>query len=159
MIAVAAISRNRIIGYKNSIPWHEPEDFKWFKELTTGGTLIMGRQTFVSLPKILPNRKHIVITRNPFLDINDPHNQVTFVTSKVHSYMSQIKNDDKTFLIGGEQIFQQFLSYCKELYLTVLNYEVVGDKLFPAFEYFFQKDYTVVKQSANFEVRHYVRII
>jgi dihydrofolate reductase len=65
MIAVAAMSQNRVIGRGGTIPWHLPEDFKWFKQLTTGGIVLMGRKTFESLPKPLPNRTNVVFTRSP----------------------------------------------------------------------------------------------
>jgi dihydrofolate reductase len=65
MIAVAAMSQNRVIGRGGTIPWHLPEDFKWFKQLTTGGLVLMGRKTFASLPKPLPNRTNVVFTRSP----------------------------------------------------------------------------------------------
>lgn len=65
MKAVVAMARNRVIGNGGQIPWHLPEDFKWFKELTTGGIVLMGRKTFASLPKPLPNRTNVVFTRGP----------------------------------------------------------------------------------------------
>jgi dihydrofolate reductase len=70
--AVAAMSENRVIGRDGQIPWHLPEDFKWFKELTTGGIVVMGRKTFASLPKPLPNRTNVVFTRAPRLLARDP---------------------------------------------------------------------------------------
>ena len=71
MKAVAAMSLNRVIGRDGEIPWHLPEDFKWFKELTTGGIVLMGRKTFASLPKPLPNRTNVVFTRGPRLLSHD----------------------------------------------------------------------------------------
>jgi dihydrofolate reductase len=70
--AVAAMSLNRVIGRGGEIPWHLPEDFRWFKELTTGGIVLMGRKTFASLPKPLPNRSNVVFTRAPRLLAKDP---------------------------------------------------------------------------------------
>ncbi len=72
MIAIAAMSLNRVIGNGGQIPWHLPEDFKWFKQLTTGGIVLMGRKTFNSLPKPLPNRTNVVFTRAPMTLARDP---------------------------------------------------------------------------------------
>ena len=72
MIAIAAMSLNRAIGVDGKIPWHLPEDFKWFKQLTTGGIVLMGRKTFLSLPKPLPNRTNVVFTRAPRLLAREP---------------------------------------------------------------------------------------
>ena len=71
MIAIAAMSLNRVIGADGKIPWHLPEDFKWFKKLTTGGIVLMGRKTFLTLPKPLPNRTNVVFTRGPRALAND----------------------------------------------------------------------------------------
>lgn len=73
MKAVVAMSQNRVIGRDGGIPWHLPEDFKWFKELTTGGIVLMGRRTFWSLPKPLPNRTNVVFTRGPKALANNPN--------------------------------------------------------------------------------------
>ena len=70
--AVAAMSLNRVIGRDGQIPWHLPEDFRWFKELTMGGIVLMGRKTFASLPKPLPNRTNVVFTRAPRLLAKEP---------------------------------------------------------------------------------------
>ena len=72
MKAIAAMSLNRVIGVDGKIPWHLPEDFKWFKQLTTGGIVLMGRKTFLSLPKPLPNRTNVVFTRGPTMLARDP---------------------------------------------------------------------------------------
>ncbi len=72
MKAVAAMSLNRVIGRGSEIPWHLPEDFRWFKQLTAGGIVLMGRKTFASLPKPLPNRTNVVFTRGPRLLSRDP---------------------------------------------------------------------------------------
>ena len=72
MIALAAMSLNRVIGVDGKIPWHLPEDFKWFKKITTGGIVLMGRKTFLSLPKPLPNRTNVVFTRAPRMLARDP---------------------------------------------------------------------------------------
>ena len=72
MIALAAMSLNRVIGCGGKIPWHLPEDFRWFKQRTTGGIVLMGRKTFLSLPKPLPNRTNVVFTRGPRMLARDP---------------------------------------------------------------------------------------
>src|SRR5258708_24400890 len=78
MIALAAMSLNRVIGRDNKIPWHLPEDFQWFKKLTTGHFVLMGRKTFESLGRPLPNHTNIVVTRAPLKLARDPRFKATF---------------------------------------------------------------------------------
>lgn len=121
------MSENRVIGHGSKIPWHLPEDFKWFKKVTTGQVVIMGRKTYDSIGKPLPNRTTLVLSRTPI--------QIAGV--QVFSDLSQIDpgSDSRDFFIcGGAQIYEQALPICSDLYLTRVKRQVEGDILFPAFE-------------------------
>jgi dihydrofolate reductase len=126
--AIAAMSLNRVIGSGNKIPWHLPEDFKWFKKLTTGQVVVMGRKTFESIGRPLPNRTTIVVSRSP-----DPIAGIHKVND-----LSQINPGEfsgrELFICGGAQIYQQTLPLCSDLYLTLVNRTVEGDTFFPPFE-------------------------
>lgn len=148
MKAIAAMSLNRMIGVGGRIPWHLPEDFKWFKQMTTGKVVLMGRKTFESLGKPLPNRTNIVVTR---------HGAIPGVTT-----ISSLDAFDpgeyaqEVFVIGGAEIYAQTLPRCSDLYLTVVKREVEGDTFFPEFESMFDL-VGVVLEHPEFEVRHYRR--
>jgi dihydrofolate reductase len=88
--AIAAMSLNRVIGRDNKIPWHLPEDFKWFKKLTTGHFVLMGRKTFESLGRPLPNRTNIVVTRSPQRLARDPHFKATFGQARVGHWKARL---------------------------------------------------------------------
>jgi dihydrofolate reductase len=145
--AVAAMSLNRVIGQGNKIPWHLPEDFKWFKKLTTGHILVMGRKTFESIGRPLPNRTTIVLSRTGFANPG-----VKTVTS-----LGQIEVANEAaevFICGGADVYQQALPLCSDLYLTLVKRTVDGDAFFPAFEERFE----LVEQIADnveFSIRRY----
>src|SRR6186997_3230653 len=90
MKAIAAMSLNRVIGRDNKIPWHLPEDFRWFKKLTTGHFVLMGRKTFESLGRPLPNRTNIVVTRTPTRLARDPQFRETFGSARVGHWTARI---------------------------------------------------------------------
>lgn len=127
LIAIAAMSLNRVIGNGNRIPWHLPEDFKWFKATTTGHVIVMGRKTFESIGKPLPNRETIVLSRSAW-----SHPGV----KTIHS-LEQLPGPDaarQVFICGGAQVYQQALPLCSELLLTLVKRDVEGDAFFPRFE-------------------------
>ena len=125
--AIAAMSLNRVIGNGNQIPWHLPEDFKWFKATTTGHVIVMGRKTFESIGRPLPNRETIVLSRSAF----------SFSGVKTISSLEELPSptgDQRVFICGGAQIYEQALPLCAELFLTLVKREVEGDAFFPKFE-------------------------
>ena len=147
--AIAAMSLNRVIGRGGQIPWHLPEDFKWFKQLTTGHVLVMGRRTFESIGKPLPGRETIVVSRSQFA-----HAGV-----RVVSDLGQIRRGDdprQYFICGGAQIYTLALPLCSDLYLTLVKRDVEGDVVFPRFEEMFHFE-QVLLERPEFEVRHYRR--
>lgn len=125
---VVAKSKNNIIGKENKLVWNLPEDLNHFKELTTGHTIIMGRKTFDSIGRVLPNRKHIILSQNPDLIIKDKNVQV------VHSLLEiqeLIENKEEAFVIGGAAIYNFLMPYVKKMYVTEIDEEFEGDTFFP----------------------------
>jgi dihydrofolate reductase len=137
--AIAAMSQNRVIGKNNQLPWHIPEDLKYFKEKTKNKILIMGRKTFESLGKPLPNRFHIVITRNESYDFHDPMVEVVsslqHALELAHMLSSKYKQKfgDEVFIVGGAEIYKQSMDLIQRLYLTVIEKDYEGDAFFPEF--------------------------
>jgi len=127
---IAAMDRNRVLGYKNDIPWHIPHDLRRFKRITSGHTIIMGRKTFESLPGPLPKRRTIVITSST--GYSAPGIEV------VKSIEDSIRIADKkheNFVAGGANIYEQFLPFADKLYLTHIDAEYKGDTYFPEIDY------------------------
>lgn len=126
---IVAISENNAIGKNNQLLWHLPADLKHFKEITTGNTIIMGRKTFDSIGKPLPNRRSIVISRNINLVIPG----VETVTS-LENAIELCKHDKEAFIIGGAEIYQQALPYATHIYLTLVHQEYEADAFFPTID-------------------------
>lgn len=123
---IAAIDENSVLGKDNQLIWHLPEDLKRFKRLTTGHAIIMGRKTFESLPKALPNRHNIVVTRNQ----NYSKEGVT-VCHSLEAAIECAKNDDQPFLIGGGQVYEQAIELADVIELTKIHAQFEGDVFFP----------------------------
>ena len=125
---IVAKGKNNIIGKNNGMVWHLPADLKHFKELTTGHTIIMGRKTFESLGRVLPNRKHIIFSQNKDLKIKEENVQV------VHSLLEiqdLIEGKEEAFVIGGAMIYNFLMPYVDKMYVTEINEEFEGDTFFP----------------------------
>ncbi len=138
---IAAMDKNRVIGHKNALPWHLPEDLKYFKRITSGKTVVMGRKTFESMnQKPLPNRRNIVLTQNP-----------TFIASgcevlnSVDSVCQLDTGNDEIMIIGGAAIYAAFLPLASRLYLNFIEKTYQGDTFFPKFD---EKEWTVVSTEA-----------
>ena len=126
---IVAKAKNNIIGKDNKMIWHLPEDLKHFKELTIGHTIIMGRKTFQSLEKPLPNRKHIIFSQNPDFKVNDENVEV------VHSLLQiqdLIEGKEEAFVIGGAMIYNFLMPYVKKMYVTEIEKDFDGDTFFPS---------------------------
>ena len=147
MKAIAAMSLNRVIGRAGQIPWHIPEDFQWFKKMTSGHVVLMGRKTYESLGKPLPNRTNVVLTRRGGIaGVTVVHDLADLSESRYAPL--------EIFVIGGAEIYSQLLPRCTDLYLSVVQREVAGDAFFPAFEDRWEL-IDVPMRHAEFEVRHY----
>jgi dihydrofolate reductase len=148
--AIAAMSLNRVIGHGNKIPWHLPEDFKWFKKVTTRNIIIMGRKTFESIGKPLPNRTTIVLSRSGF---NYPGVQTIRDLAELHP-----DNEPRDiFICGGAQIYAQALPLCSDLYLTLVKRTVEGDAFFPPFEHLFAPAKEITN-TPEFTITHFQRV-
>ena len=147
--AIAAMSLNRVIGAGGKIPWHLPEDFKWFKQMTTGHVIVMGRKTFESLGKPLPNRTTIVLSRSAF-----SHPGVQTVRNL--DELSGMVAVRKVFICGGAQVYEQALPLCSDLYLTLVKREVAVDAFFPPFEDRFEL-VGELRDTPEFKILHYRR--
>jgi len=145
--AIAAMSQNRVIGNRLKIPWHLSEDFNWFKKMTTGQIVVMGRKTFESIGKPLPNRLTIVLTRT----------QRSIPGVQTVTDLDEIDLDHTTrsvFICGGAQVYEQALPLCSDLYLTLVKRVVDGDTFFPRFEDRFEIQEELL-DCPDFRITHY----
>ena len=120
------MSSNRVIGVNNTLPWHISEDLKYFKSLTTGHTIIMGRKTYESIGRPLPNRRNIVISRN-----TEASYEGAEVVHSIEDAFTICKNDNEVFVIGGSNIYEQALSLVDYIYITEIKKSFSGDAFFP----------------------------
>ena len=124
---IVAIAENMAIGKDNKLLWHISEDLKRFKKLTTGHTLIMGRNTFLSLPTgALPNRRHIVIS-----DQNGDHFESCEMAASIEEAIQMTESTEECFVIGGGIVYKQFLPLVGKLYLTRVEQSFEADTFFP----------------------------
>jgi len=121
---IVATSRNKVIGDSNNLIWYLPADLKRFKEITTGNTIVMGRKTYESIGKPLPNRRNIVITR----DVNYEVDGCEIVNSLEEALMISNQN---CFIIGGGEIYKQSMEIADQIYLTLVHEDFEGDTTFP----------------------------
>ncbi|UCD25789.1 MAG: dihydrofolate reductase [Gemmatimonadota bacterium] len=138
---IAAVAENRVIGAGNGLPWRLPEDMRHFKRLTTGHTVVMGRKTFETLPKPLPNRRNVVVTRD--LSYRAAGAEVVHSLSEALNLVSE---EDDVFIAGGGEIYRMALPVADRLYLTVVHTEAVGDTLFPEFP---DEDWELIEDIRN----------
>ncbi|MFA9399411.1 MAG: dihydrofolate reductase [Clostridiaceae bacterium] len=125
---IVAVSKNNVIGKDKKMLWDIPIDMKRFKEMTTGHIIVMGRKTFESLPYVLPNRKHIVITRNQDYKIDDKR---VIVKHSIKETLEEIRDlEEEVFIIGGGEIYKEFIIYADKLYLTRVKECFQGDTYF-----------------------------
>ena len=125
---IVAKASNNVIGKNNSLIWHLPEDLKRFKALTTGHTIIMGRRTFESLGRVLPNRKHVILCNDMEMDIKDENIEILEDISMLDKY---INSEEENFIIGGATIYRLLMPYANKMYITEIEQEFEGDVSFP----------------------------
>ena len=125
---IVAKAKNNTIGKDNKLLWHIPDDLKRFEELTTGHVIIMGRKTFESLGRVLPNRKHIVFSQNPDFKVNDENVEIVHSMLQLQEY---IEDDKENFVIGGAMIYNLLMPYVKKMYVTEIDKDFEGDTFFP----------------------------
>lgn len=125
---IVAKAKNNVIGKNNQLIWYIPDDLKRFKKLTTGHNIIMGRRTFESLGRVLPNRFHIVLCNDKEMKINNENVKIIKDISDLKEY---IDSDEENFVIGGATIYRLLLPMCNKLYITQLDTDFEGDVYFP----------------------------
>ena len=129
---IVAMSKNRVIGVEGNLPWHLPEDLKFFKRMTQAKPLVMGRKTYTSIGKPLPNRLNIVVTRNK--DFAPDGVRVCHDLPAALALADQqatIDAAEEIMVMGGGEIYRQALPYAQRLYITEVDIEVNGDAEFP----------------------------
>ena len=126
IIMIAAAAENNALGKNNDLVWHLPDDFKRFKELTSGHYIVMGRKTFESFPKLLPNRTHIIVTRQK--NFQPEH---CIVVDSIEKALEFVPENEDTFIIGGGEIYKQSLDYTDVIELTRVHSSFDADTFFP----------------------------
>lgn len=147
---VVAMTPRRVIGRNNRLPWHYKEDLRWFRQLTTGHTVLMGRKTYDSIGKALPNRKNLVLTRQN-LSLPD-----AVVLSSLEQAAKATNELPDVFVIGGEHIYREALPFCSQIFLTRIKLEYEGDTYFPAFEEQF-KCVETISETPDLIIERHVR--
>lgn len=129
---IVATANNDVIGVNNTLPWHLPEDLKRFRALTTGHHIIMGRKTYESLGRLLPNRTSVIVTRN-----KDYKVEGALIADSLEAAVAMCKEDAEPFLIGGAELYKHGLMQANKLYITKVHAEFTGDAFFPAVDFKF----------------------
>ena len=126
---IVALANNRVIGINNTLPWHLPEDLKRFRALTTGHHIIMGRKTYESLGRLLPNRTTVIVTRNPSYQVEG-----ALIAHSLEQALALCHDDDEAFLIGGAELYQAGLNLAQKMYVTAIDLNVAGDAYCPEWD-------------------------
>ena len=126
IILIAAVAENNALGKNNDLLWHLPNDFRRFKEITSGHHIIMGRKTFESFPKPLPNRTHVIVTRQ-----NDFVYEGCIVVQNIEKAISVCPINENLYIIGGGEIYQQSISFADQLDITRVHHSFEADVYFP----------------------------
>jgi dihydrofolate reductase len=148
--AIVAMASNRVIGRNGTLPWHYPEDLKFFKRTTLGHPILMGRATFESIGRALPGRQNIVLSSTL-----PPTQGITLIRS-LADLPAVCPDAEKIFVIGGARLFKELLPHCAELYLTYIDEAHEGDVYLPPFETLFEPA-EVLHSSPPLEFRRYPR--
>ncbi len=127
---VCAMAKNRVIGFKNQMPWHLPADLQHFKAVTMGKPIVMGRKTFESIGRPLPGRHNVIISRNK----NYQHDGISVVES-IEAALELLKDQPEIMITGGGNIYQQCINMADKLYLTFIDLETEGDAFFPDYSH------------------------
>lgn len=157
---IVAVAENNVIGKDNKLIWHLPADLKRFKEITTGHTIIMGRKTFESLGRVLPNRKHVILCNDMEMNVEDENVEILEDISMLDKY---IKDTEEHFIIGGATIYKLLMPKANKIYLTLIHEKFDGDVYFPEIS---DEEWKIVDRTAgitdeknpyNYEFITYVR--
>lgn len=140
---IVAVAKNNVIGKDNDIPWYLPADLKYFKKITTGHHIIMGRKCYESIGRPLPKRTNVVVTRNPFFIASGcliTHNVAEAVQ------LAKANGEEEVFIIGGGQIYEIALPHVDRIYLTEVDVKVDGDIFFPTID---PNNWNLIKETKN----------
>ena len=143
---ICAISKNNVIGNENKLPWNLSEDLKRFKKLTSNNLIVMGRKTFDSIGRPLPNRKNIVLSNNLDLEIDGV--EVFNSPDEVISLYKEIPEKKDMYIIGGTFVYKLFLEYCDYLYITYVDKNFEGDAFFPKIDW---KAWKLTKEEEKYD--------
>lgn len=143
---IAAIGKNRELGKDNKLIWHIPEDLKYFHDKTNGHVVIMGRNTFESIGKPLPNRINIILSRDLDLEISDC---IVADSLKKALEIAHEREKEEIFIIGGAKVYTDSLPFANKLYLTIINSESDADVYFPDYS-----NFKVMKESEEFSYKN-----
>lgn len=148
LTAIAAMAENYTIGCENRLPWHMPADLKHFKSITAGHPIIMGRKTYISIGRALPNRTNIIITHDESFRADG-----CVVTNTIGDALSiaEQHTDNEAFVIGGAEIYRQLMPKIQRLYLTIVHHEFDGDAYFPTLMPGEWKELTRERHSADID--------
>jgi dihydrofolate reductase len=149
--AIVAMTRNRVIGNGNRIPWRLKGEQRWFKEITMGHPILMGRKTFESIGKPLPGRRNLVVTRTgAFAEVDIVRDLEMFDSTPYESEGKEI------FVIGGAEIYSALLGRCNAIYATIVKQEYPGDTIFPEFESQFAIS-EIIRETSEYDIFFYKR--
>ena len=138
MTMIAAVADDNGLGFNNKLVWHIPRDLKHFKDLTHGHCIIMGRKTFESLPKALPHRKNIVLSRRKNITYEN-----AVVVDTIEKAIEETKHDNKPYIVGGGEIYKLFMNYSSYIELTRIHHKFKSDTFFPKIN---MKKWEVIKR-------------
>lgn len=146
---IVAHDKNHVIGLNNEMPWHLPGDLAYFKRMTMGKPIIMGRNTFESIGRALPGRRNIVITRNLDYAARDVE-----VVHSLQQALDIVTDAEEVMVIGGQQIFTEALPLANRLYITEIDYEFEGDTYFPMYQEWAKKTISESNKGDGFTFRY-----
>jgi dihydrofolate reductase len=149
LTAVVAMALNRVIGVGDKLPWHIPDELKWFKNLTMGHLLLMGRKTFESIGKPLPGRTIVVLSKSGF-----KHPDVITISDLAE--LPKVANNQKIFVCGGASIYKLTLPWWSDIFVSLIKTTIPGDVIMPLFESMFELDGQILDHK-DFKVIHYRR--
>ncbi|MBR0583177.1 type 3 dihydrofolate reductase [Bacillus altitudinis MN12] len=135
---IVATGKDRVIGKDNQMPWHLPADLAYFKKVTSGHTIVMGRKTFESIGRALPNRRNIVLTTSSSFQAEGCE-----VVHSIDDILTIAKTEEELLIIGGSKLYEEMMLYADRLYITHIHHSFEGDRFFP---YYDEDDWTVVSR-------------
>lgn len=143
---IVAKAKNNVIGKDNKLLWHLSNDLKRFKNLTTNHTMIMGRKTFESLGRVLPNRKHVILSHNTDFKVKDENVEIVHSIDELKRY---IEGKEEVFVIGGAMIYNLLMPYVTKMYITEIDKDFEGDTVFPPVDHEKWKEINRIQNEEN----------